>query len=222
MNTQEFYFGSKEFESNNIENSRFQNSWIKIYEELNSVRSIWNNYTKDNFPNIKIVIGKKNFKGYEKYFKSYSEPKGKYPISKNWIHRNSSAGYKRIERPIIIGSDGLGKLHEWKTVCQTKYPDNIIFISEEYIKTFKNYKTIFKKAKTNPYTTSGSYNYKTQFVYHLIGHILKLKDMKSCPIMNKEKSKWGIGGSRHEGLPTKKELNNRMNYYLKRKFKKKV
>ena len=216
----EFYFGNSEWEKQNPSN--YNAEWNKLKKELTQIKSIWENNTTKEFPNLRFIIGD-NFKNYKSRFKTYTEKKGKYKFSDHWIHRNLPNGYKKVERPLMIGNDGLGKLHDWKVICQEKYPDNTVLISSSWIrKAFKSYGFIRQKAKTNSWSAYNDYIYIKQYVYHIFGHIIKLREMKSCPIMNRYKNSWQLGSVRTQhmtGLDTETTLNKRLAFYIKRKYK---
>lgn len=225
----EFYFGDTEWESQNSD--KYSSEWNKVKKELDSIKSIWQNNTTKDFPNLRFIIGD-NFKNYQSRFKSYTEPKGKYPIQNNWIHKNLGNGNKKIFRPILIGNRGLfvneftgvrGKLCEWDIICQDKYSDNTIFMTSSWIrKRFKSYGYIRDQAKINSWKAYQDNVYSKQFIYHIFGHIIKLRDMKSCSIMNKHKCNWQLGSSKTqymEGLDTETTLDKRLSFYIKRKFK---
>lgn len=214
-----FYFGNAEWESQNPD--RHSSEWNKVKIELNEIKKIWDRNTKKEFPNLSFIIGE-DFREHRKQFKNYYEPKGKYPIKDDWLHRNLGNGLKTVERPYMIGSDGLGKLHQWATVCQTKYLNNEIIIDNSYIRKLKSYEFIKNKAKENSWDAYSNWYYRKHFIYHIFGHVIKLKEMKSCPIMNTHKKSWQLGSKRTQymmGLDTDNTLNKRLEFYIKRKFK---
>lgn len=216
----EFYFGNTDWEIQNSD--KYSSEWNRLKKELDQIKSIWENNTTKEFPNLRFIIGD-NFKNYRSRLKTYIQTKGKYPFRDNWQQRNLPNGLKKVERPIMIGNDGLGKLHEWHDVCQDKYPDNTILISSSWIKQyFKSYGFIRDRAKENTWDAYKDYIYTKQYVYHIFGHMIKLREMKSCPIMNRYKYRWQLGASRTQhimGLDTETTLNKRLAFYIKRKYK---
>ena len=215
-----FYFGNADWELQNSD--RYSTEWNKIKKELDEIKTIWKKNTTKDFPNLTFIIGN-SFKEHKSRFKYFNEPKGKYPAKDRWVQNYMGNGLKYVQRPIMIGSDGLGKLHEWDIVCQDKYKDNTVLLTGSFVKQkFKTYNFIKEQAKINSWKAYTEFIYTKQFVYHIFGHMIKLREMKSCPIMNRHKNNWQLGANSTQymlGLDTNNTLDKRLAYYIKRKFK---